>query len=69
MTQLTLPAEPRLRRPAAPKAAPADGQLARLKARVRAAGRRLDLIDFGVTLWLTLWASCVSASVVLLTGH
>jgi hypothetical protein len=66
MTQLTFSAEPRLRRQAAPAA---DGQLARLKDRVRAAGRRLDFVDFGVTLWLTLWASCVTASLFLLTGH
>jgi len=62
MTQLTLPFAP------TPRGA-ADGQLDRLTDRVRRAGRRLDLIDFGVTLWLTLWASCVTASVFLLTGH
>jgi hypothetical protein len=68
MTQLILPLVPRLRAEAR-TAAPAGGQLDRLKARVRAAGRRLDLIDLGVTLWLTLWATCVGASVILLTGH
>jgi hypothetical protein len=63
MTQLFLPAEPRFARP---KAAPAGRQLARLKERLRAAGRGFDLVDLGVTLWLTLWAACVSASLMLL---
>jgi len=53
MTQLSVSAEP-LRRP---------------KARRRSAGRGRDLADLGVSLWLMLWASCVSASVFLLVGH
>lgn len=65
MTQLTYSAEP-LRRP---KAQAPGGQLSRLMDRARAAGRGLDLIDLGVSLWIMLWASCVSASVFLLTSH
>ncbi len=61
MTQLTASADPRL--------SPAHrdgGQLARLQQRLRLGGRRVDIVDLGVTLWLTMWAACVSASLFLL---
>lgn len=57
MTQLTLPLAP---------SKASSGQLGRIKARLRAAGRGADLLDLGVSLWLALWAACVSASLVLL---
>jgi hypothetical protein len=60
MTQLTVSAEPRLSED------PSDGQLSRLKQRLRIGGRPVDIVDLGITLWLTMWAACVSASVVLL---
>ena len=61
MTQLTASAAPRRS-----DAHPDGGQLARLTQRLRIAGRRVDVVDLGVTLWLTMWAACVSASLFLL---
>jgi len=60
MTQLTVSAEPRL-----PEHHMDGGQLAQLKQRL-IGGRRIDVVDLGITLWLTMWAACVSASLFLL---
>lgn len=64
MTQLTVSDTHRRPRTGRP-----GGLVALVRERVGAARRNIDLIDVGVSLWLALWAGCVSASLYLLFHH